>query len=643
MPTEFAATQAVFSRNARGFRECCTSLRWITCAACIAAAFIGVAAFISAGQGLANDDDQVKPSSTSVASTSEKVRLYAEQWSTAEQMRAHGGIVLPDDGRLDTPVERIDLAHRRLTTADLQLLDKFKALTGLSLAYTEATDGTLQVLPPLGKLTSLDLSFNPALTARSLKGVERFSALKTLHVEGTAIRENDLDTLRRRRPDLEITSGKSTLLPRPSNADATARLRALAGEGKLLLFCANEQIEGLVGRLDDDQLRWLSAEPQLERAFLNGSLIHGRGLQYLAGNEKLWRLELFHCPLSEDELEPLGELTQLLALNVWGTNFGDRGMLYAGNLIRLQNLFLDDTRVTDEGLKQLVHLPRLVMLTLRGDRITDIGVERISALSHLKLLDLRETQATDACIPTLAGLTTLAQLDVTRSRITPAGLEKLKAALPRARVLGWTAGDDASEARLAVRADGRSVDLLSGLDPKAPPDREGAVRGRWVKTREGLLSPTTAPAWFETDEPPAEYDLAITLERVLGTDSVDITVPVNGGAVTACIDADQGTGNWIEGVGGQHYWGGEGTHWQPHLLTAGKPHELLLQIRRTALRLYCDEKPIIHWVGDARRLAPFANWPIPNHKAIYLGSWNTVFRFTKVDLRPVNATANDDK
>ena len=165
--------------------------------------------------------------------------------------------------------------------------------------------------------------------------------------------------------------------------------------------------------------------------FSTGSLIHGRGLQYLVKNDKLYRLELFHCPLSDDELQPLRDLTHLMVLNVWGTDFGDRGMTYAGHLAGLQNLCLDETRVTDEGLKQLAHLPRLAMLKLRGDRITDVGVERIAALSQLRWLDLRETQVTDASIPTLSGLTTLTELDVTRSRITPAGLEKLKTALPR--------------------------------------------------------------------------------------------------------------------------------------------------------------------------------------------------------------------
>ena len=192
-----------------------------------------------------------------------------------------------------------------------------------------------------------------------------------------------------------------------------------------------------------------------------------------------------------------------------------------------------------------------------------------------------------------------------------------------------------------MRANGPPIDILAHIDPDSPPTPGAAVRGKWRKTREGIFSPTIAPAWFETEEPPAEYDLAITLERVRGTDSVNIGVPINGGAVIACLDADQGTGNWIEGVGGVHYWGGEGTRWQPHLLTAGKPHELLFQVRRTALRLTCDGKSIIHWVGDAARLAPFPNWPIPNRKAIYLGSWSTVFRFTKVEYRAVVQTAKN--
>ena len=83
-------------------------------------------------------------------------------------------------------------------------------------------------------------------------------------------------------------------------------------------------------------------------------------------------------------------------------------------------------------------LPRypttLERLRLDRSAITDAGLARLKSLKSLETLSLTETELTDSSVETLAGFQSLKSLNLERSGISPAGIERLKQALPKARI-----------------------------------------------------------------------------------------------------------------------------------------------------------------------------------------------------------------
>jgi hypothetical protein len=59
---------------------------------------------------------------------------------------------------------------------------------------------------------------------------------------------------------------------------------------------------------------------------------------------------------------------------------------------------------------------------------------RLKSLKSLETLSLTETELTDSSVETLAGFQSLKSLNLDRSGISPAGIERLKQALPKARI-----------------------------------------------------------------------------------------------------------------------------------------------------------------------------------------------------------------
>jgi hypothetical protein len=277
----------------------------------------------------------------------------------------------------------------------------------------------------------------------------------------------------------------------------------------------------------------------------------------------------------------------------------------------------------------------LQALHLRDDHITDAGIRDLPVLPQLRFLDLQGTEVTDAAVPALAKQTTLGRLNVTRTHVSTSAVAELRKLLPAADVIGATQQDEASAARFQALGTGQATDLLAKIDRNAPPKGDHAMQGTWNIESKGAVSPASGKAWLQIGYPPLEYDLKLVVERLKGSDSVNLVVPIDGSAVSVCVDTDKGTGNWLEAIDGDRYCGGDGTESASHLLPSGATHDLLCQVRQSGIRVYCDGKPIINWVGDSRRLSLMDFWRVGDPKAIYIGSWFTSFRFSKIELRQV--------
>ena len=92
---------------------------------------------------------------------------------------------------------------------------------------------------------------------------------------------------------------------------------------------------------------------------------------------QLRALELWGTTLGDADLAPLRGLTQLQMLNLWGSQLTDAGLEDVGRLKNLRTLDLSDNSITDAGLVHLKELTQLRSLDLQGTQVTDAGCAQL--------------------------------------------------------------------------------------------------------------------------------------------------------------------------------------------------------------------------------------------------------------------------
>ncbi len=97
---------------------------------------------------------------------------------------------------------------------------------------------------------------------------------------------------------------------------------------------------------------------------------------------RLRYLNLGNSPITNDGLQNLSGLTNLVQLRLHGTRISDAGLSHLEGLTRLWELFLVDTRVTDAGLEHLRSLPDLGRAFLPSG-VSEDGIRELKkALPH---------------------------------------------------------------------------------------------------------------------------------------------------------------------------------------------------------------------------------------------------------------------
>jgi hypothetical protein len=140
--------------------------------------------------------------------------------------------------------------------------------------------------------------------------------------------------------------------------------------GTTLAPLKNLAPDGLVGlhaagsRVDDVELRNLSAMHSLRFLDLAGTRVTDAGLVHLLG-----------C----DDLE---------VLSLWDTAVTDEGLALLGRIPNLRHLGLGNTLVTDAGLRHLEGLHRLRLVQLAGTAVTGPGLRHLHGLPELASVSL---------------------------------------------------------------------------------------------------------------------------------------------------------------------------------------------------------------------------------------------------------------
>ncbi|MCX7700041.1 MAG: protein kinase [Gemmataceae bacterium] len=145
-------------------------------------------------------------------------------------------------------------------------------------------------------------------------------------------------------------------------------------------------------------------------------------------------LDLSGC--KDVPLATLKNLASLEELNLAGCQLDDVKLGQLPTLPSLKRLILDGNDLGTPAVFQLTKTaPQLQELSLACPNLGTAALLHLSEFKNLKRLSLAGSQVNDASVKYLAQLSGLEELDLRQTRLTPAGIEELKKAMPKCRIV----------------------------------------------------------------------------------------------------------------------------------------------------------------------------------------------------------------
>ena len=102
---------------------------------------------------------------------------------------------------------------------------------------------------------------------------------------------------------------------------------------------------------------------------------------------------------------------------------------------RIAHLDLARTNITDAAFASIIRMPRLTRLDLRKTKVTDAGIAQLAALKNLVSINLFGVEVTDQALAALAEIKSLTNVCLFETKATEAGVNRLRAALPKAGIV----------------------------------------------------------------------------------------------------------------------------------------------------------------------------------------------------------------
>ena len=154
------------------------------------------------------------------------------------------------------------------------------------------------------------------------------------------------------------------------------------------------------------------------------------GLEHLSHLTELVNLDVsYNRNITDDGFKHIGHMTDLKNLDVSGCNISDAGLQHIGHLTGLVNLNISACRnISDAGLQHLGHLTGLVNLNISACHyIFDAGLKHLGRLTGLKALDVSFcSKISDDGLQHIGHLTGLVNLNISRCDISDDGLKHLR-------------------------------------------------------------------------------------------------------------------------------------------------------------------------------------------------------------------------
>ena len=381
-------------------------------------------------------------------------------------------------------LESLNLYRTQISNAGIERLSKLSKLRDIDIRYTRVTASGYEALRaalPRARIQFAGGGGRPLSKLAPPKGRDATELAKwVLAIGGTIRREEGFLSLRgvpldaaavaavARMPELRVLDLEATDLGDASMAMLTgiatleeltlnstqvtdAGVKALGGLRRLKrLRLNNTYVEGagfaewpadsvleelsLLGTpANDVSIATLARLARLRRLVLAESDVTGMGLTPLAALP-LTELDLSGADIGDNA--PLEMFTELRALRLRDTRISDLTLARKlASLRMLENLDLARTRVSNAGMDGLASLTSLRVLNLAYAELDDAGLGKLRALTQLETLNLDSTHVTDSSVAVLAGYSKLQTLDLYHSVFTKEGVERLRAASPKLRVV----------------------------------------------------------------------------------------------------------------------------------------------------------------------------------------------------------------
>jgi Leucine Rich repeat len=287
---------------------------------------------------------------------------------------------------LEAQIVQVSLVGPLLKNADIERLAGLPELKHLHIGQSDLDGTSLAALERLPNLTTLDLRF-VALTDEGITAISRLPAVAhlSINVLGNGL-GNTLPPARLTDTSLvplkNIKSLRHLFL---NDAFTDAQLRALNGMAQV------EDLQlSVTGLTDAGVATMLNGMVGLRSLTIYNASISGSGLAKLRDCPRLTTLQFNECALTDEALENISQLTQLIFLHIeqtfgpWGIT--DRGLRNIGNLSRINRLILRGVDLSDDGLQRLAGLSQLEQLEIYGPNagFSTEGLAHLKSLTNLK-------------------------------------------------------------------------------------------------------------------------------------------------------------------------------------------------------------------------------------------------------------------
>jgi len=274
------------------------------------------------------------------------------------------------------------------------------------------TDSSMYNVAKLKTLSKIDLTDCRQIGDEGLKPLATLSDLHKLMLDRTRVSDKGMETLLKVK-HLNLLCVAQTLVTN-KGLETIGRMPYITRLSiGFLPLVTGKGIE----KLKDLHLQWL---------FMPGLKLDN-SLESLAKIPSLERLDLHDSWLDDHQLSQLKNMTQLLYLDINGTDITSKGIQNISNLTNMSFLHMGINNIHDEAIDFIMGFQTLYELDLHATMITDRGVKKLAHLKTLRNLDISATQTGDEGVAAIATLPYLEKLDLEGTYISDAALEKLKA------------------------------------------------------------------------------------------------------------------------------------------------------------------------------------------------------------------------